>query len=218
MIMFFIPVIVPLVPIIVAICVAAGFIVGGIFIVKGKLKRLKGHKLVILGMQGAGKTQLLRQLQNIEYNEYKPTVLKDNFNDFTIEVDGKKYKIKAGYDIPGTEDQVKNFYKQSIKENEVVIFIANGMEYASNNKYEFQTNVRLNFINEVREGKEIILIFSHRDIIDKSPEKEKLFAQIRKKIENQKDITEMTRTTDAVVLQMNLTDKKEVDNFVKKIF
>jgi len=216
--MFFIPVIVPLVPIIVAICVAAGFIVGGIFIVKGKLKRLKGHKLVILGMQGAGKTQLLRQLQNIEYNEYKPTVLKDNFNDFTIEVDGKKYKIKAGYDIPGTEDQVKNFYKQSIKENEVVIFIANGMEYASNNKYEFQTNVRLNFINEVREGKEIILIFSHRDIIDKSPEKEKLFAQIRKKIENQKDITEMTRTTDTVVLQMNLTDKKEVDNFTKKIF
>lgn len=108
MMLFFIPLIAPLLPIIVAICVAAGFIVGGI-IVKGKLKRLKGHKLVILGMQGAGKTQLLRQLQNIEYNEYKPTVLKDNFNDFTIEVDGKKYKIKAGYDIMEQRIKLKIF-------------------------------------------------------------------------------------------------------------
>ena len=77
-------------------------------------RKVKGKRLAVLGMKGAGKTRFYRYLQNKPYIEGESGV--DEYEEFEYKKqDGMTIYIRKGKDIGGSEDYI-NLYEDMIKE------------------------------------------------------------------------------------------------------
>ena len=141
--------------------------------------KISGTSLGILGMQEAGKTQLLRTLQNKPYSKRDEGTSTDDYAPFDITINGRQYKFQAGKDIGGDELYITPFYKQFIKDKDAVFFIFDVHRYLDDSEYAKNVKIRLSLVyrhlkkkhnNQSISGKYLI-IGSHMDELTSSQQK-----------------------------------------------
>lgn len=182
---------------------------------------LKGDKMAILGMQESGKTTILRYMQGYTYNSsYKPSG-KEKYERFDWKVGDRT--IKAGVDIGGGDEWVKDNYPVLIANNDIIMFVFNADEFLNSNKYKRSTLGRLDFVFEnIKEKKggnlddfiknHFALIGTHADFIDESPKS--VIQKIQRDCQN-KSYSKIFKDNFAI---LDLTSSEEFNKFIKKIF
>lgn len=133
-------------------------------------KKVRGTTLAVLGMQASGKTQLYKTLQGMEYTGYEATSVNE-YEGFDIKLPDRTIHIKKGKDIGGTEAYIKLYYKEMMRENEIVIFVFNAYRYLNDSTYSRNTNARFDFINLHRNEKDIVILGSYLDYFSESEQK-----------------------------------------------
>lgn len=196
---------------------AAGGLILSIVIYKG-VKKIKGTKFAVLGMQGAGKTQFYNTLRGNSNAEAVPTS-KEGYQSFKIKCRGKTITVAKGVDISGNETSIKYEYERMIKENEVIFFIFNIKEYLQSEEEEGLVNARFDYIFEKAKTHKkdidgnVVIIGSHADCLSKE-EQSRIKNKFDKKV-GKKTYSELFNKN---VFFVNLTDKSEVDKMIDKIF
>lgn len=104
-----------------------------------------GKSLGILGMQEAGKTQVLRNLQNKPYSKYEATST-DDYSSFKINIGGREITIQQGRDIGGDERYIKDYYEDFIKHKDIILFVFDVAKYLKDFHYAQNVRVRLDFV------------------------------------------------------------------------
>ena len=192
------------------ICLTAGVLIAALVPVKGK-------KIVVLGMQGAGKTMFYRFLQGKRYveGESAETVNEpyDGF-DYT-KSDGTKVHIRGGYDYGGSEKLAKEINERLVNENETIFFFFDFYEYNKNPSYKRKTNSRLNFIMKIIEDKQLYVIATHIDLIEDST----ILKNSKKDFQGyliEKGYSD--KIPEGQFALVNMTDKKQLRKVVDKLF
>lgn len=125
------------------------------------IKPLKGKRIAVLGMQGAGKTQFLANIRNIEHNG--STMGIEPFDPFEIKIGNREVLIEKGEDMSGNVNYIKDNYIRLINDNEIIFFLFNGFDYINNEDYRDNTQARLDFIHRHRGDKEIVIFATFKD-------------------------------------------------------
>ena len=177
-------------------------------------RKVKGKRLAVLGMKGAGKTRFYRHLQNKPYIEGESGV--DEYEEFEYKKqDGKTIYIRKGKDIGGSEDYI-NLYEDMIKECDILVFCFDIKRYLSDSTYEKQVNVRFEFV--CRKFKELnrpkgnfVKIASHIDEAKDPMSAIKQFNNLLKKKSYYKEFIYN-------IYPVNMTNKKDLEKIENKIF
>ena len=180
---------------------------------------LKGDKMAILGMHGAGKTTILRYMQGYTYDStYKPSGT-DPYKSFDWKVGDRT--IEAGVDIGGGKEWVKENYPNLIKDNDIIMFVFNASEFLNSNIYKRDTLARLDFVFEIIKKEKKVddfiknhfaLIGTHADLINESPKS--LIQKIQRECQD-KSYSKIFKNNFAI---LDLTSSDEFNNFIKKVF
>ena len=180
---------------------------------------LKGDKMAILGMHGAGKTTILRYMQGYTYDStYKPSGT-DPYKSFDWKVGDRT--IEAGVDIGGGKEWVKENYPNLIKDNDIIMFVFNASEFLNSNIYKRDTLARLDFVFEIIKKEKKVddfiknhfaLIGTHADLINESPKS--LIQKIQRECQD-KSYSKIFKNNFAI---LDLTSSDEFNNFIKKFF
>lgn len=157
-------------PIIVIGVIIAGLI-GWVLYLKTKTKYVKGTSIVVLGMQGAGKTEFLNKL-NPKIKVSGEGNSTTEYDSFDISVKNKTKRINRGKDIVGSESMVRPYYAKLISESDIIFFMFDSYRYLNDNEYRKNTNARIDFINNKIEGKSHAIIGTHFDLFPKNNKKE----------------------------------------------
>lgn len=177
-------------------------------------KKTEGKSLGILGMPGAGKTLFLRNLQGKPYTRYEQTTGAEDYNSFTFMHQGRAISICKGKDIGGNAENIKVYYEDFLKNQDICLFIFDVKKYIEQEKYRNDVNARLDFINRhIKDMKYWAVIGTHVDQV---------------KIEQGKSIIDIvqghmknkpySRLLSINFFARNLTDKKDMDFIIDKIF
>ena len=157
-----VPFIVPMiawVPIIIGVIIA--LVSGTVAIIVYQPKKLYGWKISVLGMQMAGKTQLLANIRNIPYLEYDPT--QDyKYEAFKVHLGNRDVKIRAGKDIGGG-DEYCSVYEDLMKESDIIFFVFDGYRYLNEKSYKDNVQARLSFIHRHLNKQEFVTFITHKD-------------------------------------------------------
>ena len=198
---------------------ALAVLIGGGIIVSRKTTKVKGCKIAVLGMQGAGKTQLYNMLRG-KYNCEPTTTGEEIYKEFTIKLaDNREVRICKGIDIGGLESLIQKNYKKMISENEIIIFIFKINKYLNDSEERRSVNARFDFLyNEaINKGMDIdnnIVVLG--SFFDKLGKLEKINAADNfRKIVNNKEYSVLFNTN---VFFLNITEKGDVDDVANKIF
>ena len=184
------------------VAIIAGLI--GCFI--KNLTELPGTKIAILGMQGAGKTRLLRFLQQKEYAQHtdEDTSVDEYIEFIYKKQDGTEVKILKGMDIGGAERFIPKYYRCLEDTDRSIIFVFNLYLYHNDEKYKNATNARFDYINRYFKGKGICTLGSHIDHFDNVADAKKAVDKFKESIEN-KDYANLVLGNFSPV---NMTDEK----------
>lgn len=105
---------------------------------------LRGDTMAILGMHMSGKTTLLRHMQGLPLDpHYKPTEIVP-YKKFDWKIGDRK--IKAGVDLGGGDEWVKDNYPKLIAENDIIIFVFDAYEFENDTVYKRATLGRIDFV------------------------------------------------------------------------
>lgn len=187
----------PLIPII----ALGGVGVLVVTILTQKHKLSKGAvELIVLGMPGAGKTTWLNSLREIKCTDIAQTVDKERYEPFILtKENGEPIKVKAGYDIGGSQENVKRYYTELIgshlekKETKCVMFFFSLKDFIENKIIEgtsmsYQDDViwRFGIVEQAMKKHHIdvrnfYLVISWIDAFDRSDERLKDVMKILKK-------------------------------------
>ena len=196
----------------VLISILIGFLVS---MLGWRYRKVKGKRLVVLGMKEAGKTRFYRFLQNKPYVEEETEV--DNYEEFYYNKNnGETVLIKKGIDIGGSEDYVKPYYERMIAENDILIYCFDISRYLIDTAYMKQVNYRFEFIS--RKYKELekdkynfVKLATH---IDKTPNPKEAVKKFDSMIEKKEYKTDFKRN----LFPVDVTNKQEMQKIVDKIF
>ena len=147
---------------------------------------VKGHSLAVLGMQGAGKTQFLSNIRNIDYNEYSATLGEEKYEKFKTKIGNREVTIEGGMDIPGGPEYIKDYYKVLVDKNEIIFFIFNSYDYLNNRDYRNETQARLDLIFDLIEGKgkSTMLFGTFADRFKDDSERREAYNRIKESVSN----------------------------------
>jgi GTPase SAR1 family protein len=178
-------------------------------------RKVKGKRLVVLGMKEAGKTRFYRFLQNKPYVEEESEV--DNYEEFVYKKkNGETVLIKKGIDIGGSEDYVKPHYERMIAENDILIFCFDISKYLIDMAYMKQVNYRFEFISrkykELKKDKyNFVKLATH---VDKTPNPKEAFKKFNSMIEKKEYKIDFKKN----LFLVDVTNKDELQKIVDKIF
>jgi len=178
-------------------------------------RKVKGKRLAVLGMKGAGKTRFYRFLQKRPYIEEETAI--DDYEEFEYKTnDGKTIIIEKGKDIGGSEDYVRPLYENIIKDCDILVFCFDLKRYLSDSTYEKQVNVRFEFVcrkfKELKRSKgNFVKIASHIDEIKDSNNAIKQFHSLLQKKSYYKEFIYNFFPVDT-------TNRKDLEQIVNKIF
>ena len=178
-------------------------------------RKVKGKRLAVLGMKGAGKTRFYRFLQKRPYIEEETAI--DDYEEFEYKTnDGKTIIIEKGKDIGGSEDYVRPLYENIIKDCDILVFCFDLKRYLSDSTYEKQVNVRFEFVcrkfKELKRSKgNFVKIASHIDEIKDPKNAIKQFHSLLKKKSYYKEFIYNFFPVDT-------TNSKNLEQIVNKIF
>lgn len=173
---------------------------------------VKGTTMAVLGMQASGKTQFYKTLQDIEYTGYEATSVND-YEGFDIKLSDRTIHIRKGKDIGGTEAYIKQYYKEMMRDNEIVVFTFDVYRYLNDSGYSKNTNARFDFIDLHRNGKSIVVLGSHLDNFPESKRKN-IIEQVQQS--NQSKVYASLFSVNFFVLDMRNRDA--VQKIAKEIF
>ena len=133
-----------------------------------------GTSIGVLGMKGAGKTQLYNTLRGAQDLETSATGTND-YDSFVFEYGDRKIKISKGRDIGGGDMYVREYYDKMIKEKDIIFFLFDVKQYMENPDYAKEVKARMDFIwNKMKDEydeeeikKRLVTIGSHIDQLDK---------------------------------------------------
>lgn len=174
---------------------------------------LMGYKkIVVLGMQEAGKTTFLCHLRKKTY--VKEGTSSAPFGSFSIKLTKGKMFIDEGVDIGGGESYISQ-YPKLIHDADIVFFIFNSYLYVSDSTYQLKTNARLEFINRhLTPEKKVCLIGSHLDVYNEEYKNSNAVNVIRDIICDEtnypKPYRRLLDTSTNVFVATNLTIRKNV--------
>ena len=182
---------------------------------------LKGDTMAILGMQGAGKTTILRYMHGYSFDSSYPSGNgNEPYKKFDWEVVNRT--IKAGIDIGGGDEWVKENYSNLIKENEIIMFVFNAKDFLDSDKYKLKTLARLDFVFEkIKESKDdmddfiknhFALVGTHADLITESP---KSVVHKMQRDYQDKSYSKIFKYNFAI---LDLTSSEDFDKFIEKVF
>lgn len=180
-----------------------------------KLQPIKGIKLGILGMKGAGKTRLYSYLNpKMEYVEGQTYM--EPYSSFSYKKkDGTIVNIEEGIDIGGGEDEAKEFMHQFLQEKDSIIFIFDICKYSKNMKYKEITNARIDYINSCRrEGTKICFLLSHVDMLGNTLQTAKIISSFQKEMKDKPYGTIVLNNFAPV----NITDSNQLMTIENKLF
>lgn len=135
--------------------------------------KYQGTSLAILGMPEAGKTQFWKNLKGESYSAYETTNAEQAYTPFFYNYGDRKFRVGAGKDIGGAEENIRPYWEKLIEESKIVIFIFDVSKYLKEQDYQLQTNARLDFLYNKRgeftgsNQKKFAVIASHPDQVDK---------------------------------------------------
>jgi hypothetical protein len=104
-----------------------------------------GKSLGVLGLKGAGKTQLYRTLQRKEYTSYQGTAT-DDYDEFSFKYGNKTIRVKKGRDIGGGENYILEYYAKFINEKDIIFFVFDAHRYINDKSYSDQVKARMEFV------------------------------------------------------------------------
>lgn len=107
--------------------------------------KLVGKSLGILGMQEAGKTQILRNFQGKPYRQYEATSTED-YSEFETKIGDRTIKFQQGRDIGGGDMYIRDYYEDFIKNKDIILFVFDVYRYLRNSDYAKDVRARLDFI------------------------------------------------------------------------
>lgn len=181
---------------------------------------LKGDTMAILGMQEAGKTTILRYMQGLPFDSTYVPNGNEPYKKFDWKVGNRT--IKAGIDIGGGDEWVKENYSNLIKENEIIMFVFNAKDFLDSDKSRIKTLARLDFVFEkIKESKDdmddfiknhFALIGTHADLITESPKS--VVRKIQRDYQN-KSYSKIFKCNFAI---LDLTSSEDFDKFIEKVF
>lgn len=182
-----------------------------------KPEKTEGKNLAVLGMQGAGKTQLYNMLKGNYGVKTIPTG-NEPYESFEIKLRDRTVVISDGKDIGGNETYIRQFYKDMIDHNEIIIFIFNIKSYLNDKKERRLINARLEYLYENSKqykdiDKNVVIIGSFADKLSKDEAKEsynKLLDLVSKK-----DYEKLFKKN---VFIIDITNKEQVIKVAEKIF
>ena len=177
--------------------------------------KVKGKRLAVLGMKGAGKTRFYRYLQNKPYVEGESGI--DEYEEFEFKKqDGKTIYIRKGKDIGGSEDFI-NQYEDMIKECDILVFCFDIKRYLSDSTYEKQANARFEFVcrkfKELNRSKgNFVKIASH---LDETKDPKSAIKQFNNLLKEKSYYNEFKYN---LFFCADMTSRKDLEKIVKKIF
>lgn len=139
-------------------------LVGGVLwvLIRTIFKRIEGKSIAVLGMQGAGKTHMLANMQDKEYIP-NPTIGVERYERFSISKEGRDMIINSGKDIGGGVENCSNFYESMIKDSDIVFFLFDAYKYLSSEEYQKDAQARLDFIHRKTKVNQVAIFATHRD-------------------------------------------------------
>lgn len=203
-----------------------GGVVAAIILARLLYKKLKRHKFCVLGMQAAGKTQLIAHLNNQDYGKtYKPSGKEHYTGSSAVTWNLGKIRVAPGYDLGGGEAFIPE-YKEAIENAEFVFFMFDADKYLHHecypdeNDYRRQTNARLDLVYDLLGKKKCAVIASRLDKIKERDElnniKDKIINAMNK--ERQKPYARLlTGYFDILDVRDKETTLKFVKHFIENI-
>lgn len=170
---------------------------------------VKGKSIAILGMQGAGKTQLLCNLQNKKYSQYTATIGSEDFEPFNLNLGERNVLINAGKDIGGGIENCRIYYEQLIDSSDTIFFLFDGQKYLSINDYKKDTMARLDFIYRKKGNKQVVIFATHKD---KSNSPKRDYQKIKESISDK----EYSVLFDKNFIFLNLQEREECIKFLEE--
>ncbi|MBS1570794.1 MAG: GTPase domain-containing protein [Bacteroidetes bacterium] len=171
-----------------------------------------GDKLTVLGMQASGKTRFLSFLRKVEYIERATG--QEEYKKFTYKFDkDRSVTIQSGVDRGGG-DNYKQYYKKSIEESDIILFLFNLNEYINENvEYVRETNSRFELIYDFakKQERDVVIIGTHKDLLNFSED------NIKKNFD-EKISTKSYKDLFKAFILINLTDKADIEKQIKLIF
>lgn len=182
-----------------------------------KSEETEGKSLAVLGMQGAGKTQLYNMLKG-KYGVKTVPTGNEPYESFNIKLKDRTITISDGKDIGGNETYIRQFYEDMIVQNEIVIFVFNIKSYFNNEKERRLINARLEYLYEKCKlnkniDKNVVIIGSFADKLSKDEAKDpynKLLNLVSKK-----DYEKLFKKN---VFIIDVTNKEQVIKVAEEIF
>ena len=181
---------------------------------------LSGRKVCILGMTGAGKTRILKVLQNQPYNEHRDHQTKgggEPFERFICKLqNGVELYIRKGIDYNGDDSNIIQFYEDLLSKCEIVFFVFDINKYLHDKTdYAFKVNARINYINrhKGKQIKEMVFLGTHLDEIPSDEERKKASDDFYRRIQGKTyvDVVKKFKVLDA-------TKKKDVEKILCELF
>lgn len=135
--------------------------------------KYQGTSLAILGMAEAGKTQFWKNLKGEQYSAYETTMAEQQYKPFDYRYGNRTFRVGAGKDIGGADENFKAYWEQMLSEYKIVLFIFDASKYLKDESYQLLTNARLDFLCEKRnklkdrKEKKFAVIASHADQVDR---------------------------------------------------
>ena len=179
-------------------------------------------KLAILGPNEAGKTTLWNYFAGKPFSpiykqtEGKETISFEAYGVVWTTQKPKDYKVK-GHDINGNEDYIRIYWKDLIKDSDMIIFVFNANKYLENElEYQRDVNQRLQFVKSTIEkqtdGKKrkVWLLGSYADKLKNREEDWKKIINLI----NKKPYRDISNNSGCY----NLTDAKELEKYYQKMF
>lgn len=137
---------------------------GGVLwvLIRTIFKRIAGKSIAVLGMQGAGKTHMLANMQGKEYIP-NPTIGKERYEEFFTSSGWRGMFIKSGQDIGGGSENCELFYESMIKDSDIVFFLFDAYKYLNDKEYQIDAQARLDFIHRKTKADQVAIFATHRD-------------------------------------------------------
>lgn len=136
----------PILPIFFGFTAVAGTIIISKVCEGTATQQLKGTKLALLGMKGAGKKQFLK---NVKAKEVLDDIDEDKaYGSYRATINGKKYSIASCKESDNSILYVKNTWPSLIENNDMILFIFDLNRYLTDQDYKDLVLYKLDFLEE----------------------------------------------------------------------
>lgn len=177
--------------------------------------KTRGRKIIVLGMQGAGKTTFLNSLRGEYYQEVSPTA-EEKYPKFSTKIGSRDVWISDGIDYGGGDAYVTQ-YEDMLKNKEIVFFVFDLSKYLTDIEYKRRTNSRLQLLYSIAKRRSIdvnnnvVVIGSHYDEVKKKMKDVKnALSELQSKSYGEMFLSN--------VFAIDTRDEKNIDELKEKVF